>query len=173
MNILAAFAPIKAFVLDVDGVLTDGSVLLLDDGQMARRMSTRDGYALQLAVKKGYHVLVISGGESAAVRQRLEKLGIRHVYLGVLNKAHILQEYTETHRLSVNEVLYMGDDLPDFDVMQLAGLPCCPQDAAPEIAAISQYISPRKGGEGCVRDVIEKVLKLNGHWHHDGHTASR
>lgn len=173
MNILAAFAPIKAFVLDVDGVLTDGSVLLLDDGQMARRMSTRDGYALQLAVKKGYHVVVISGGESAAVRLRLEKLGIRHIYLGVLNKSHILQEYMETHRLSVNEVLYMGDDLPDFDVMQLVGLPCCPHDAAPEIASISQYISPRNGGEGCVRDVIEKVLKLNGHWQYDGHTASR
>lgn len=167
MNILQKLQQIRLFVLDVDGVLTNGSLLLLDDGQMARSMNIKDGYALQLAVKKGYQVLVISGGSSEAVKVRLGKLGIHEVFMKAKDKRDILVQYAAKHQLRWDQVLYMGDDIPDLEVMQLAGLPCCPADAVPEIKSIAQYISPVKGGEGCVRDVIEKVMKLNQHWDTD------
>ena len=173
MNILSLFEPIRAFVLDVDGVLTDGLLLLLDDGQQARTMNIRDGYALQLAVKKGYHILVISGGESAAVRLRLEKLGVKHVYMGVSDKVSILEQFIQEKGLAKEEILYMGDDMPDWKVMQCVSLPVCPADAAPEIRQISRYISHYPGGKGCVRDVIEKVMKLQQRWEDDGHTSAK
>jgi len=173
MNTLEKFKSITTFVFDVDGVLTDGSLLLLEDGQMARQMNIRDGYALQLAIKKGYRVLVISGGSSEAVRTRLNRLGVTDVFLPVENKSEVLREYISRHQLSKEEILFMGDDMPDLEVMQLAGLPCCPADAANEIIAISIYISPATGGKGCVRDVIEKVLKLNGHWDERSGIAAR
>lgn len=173
MNILAAFKPVKLFVLDVDGVLTDGSLLVLNDGQMARRMNIKDGYALQLAVKNGYRILVISGGISEAVKSRLQKLGVTDVFMNVENKKELLLQYVKQHDFTWPQVLYMGDDIPDFYTMQMAGLACCPFDAVPEIKAISHYISPVRGGEGCVRDVIEKVLKLNDHWKMDISIASK
>ncbi|MFN8247983.1 MAG: HAD-IIIA family hydrolase [Ferruginibacter sp.] len=173
MNILTSLQKIKAFVLDVDGVLTDGSLLLLENGEMARRMNIKDGYALQLAVKKGYHILVISGGKSEAVKTRLQKLGVENVYMSVTDKKAVLLQYVQEHELRWEQVLYMGDDMPDLAVMQLAGLPCCPADAVPEIKAISHYISPLNGGYGCVRDVIEKVMKLNSDWEHDNAVASK
>lgn len=161
---LEKFKPVTTFVFDVDGVLTDGSLLILNDGQMARRMNIKDGYALQLAVKKGYRVLVISGGTSEAVVVRLNKLGVTDVFLQVTDKKEKLLGYMEAQGLTPAEILFMGDDIPDHSVMQEVGLPCCPVDSVPEIIAISKYISPFPGGHGCVRDVIEKVLKLNGHW---------
>lgn len=173
MNILAAFKPIRLFVLDVDGVLTDGSLLLQDDGQQLRRMNIKDGYALQLAIKKGYKILVLSGAQSEAVKQRLQKLGITDIMMGVLHKSAELETYMQQHGFSEEQVLFMGDDMPDFKVMQKAGLPCCPADAVAEIRDIASYISPVKGGEGCVRDIIEKVLKLNGHWNDDETIAAR
>lgn len=173
MNLLATFKPVKLFALDVDGVLTDGSLLVMNDGQLVRRMNIKDGYALQLAVKKGYHVLVISGGNSDAVKMRLDKLGVKEVFMSVLNKKEVLQQYMQQHSIQKNEVLYMGDDMPDIGVMQMAGVPCCPADAVAEIKDICTYISPIKGGEGCVRDIIEKVLKLNAHWNDDGSTPSK
>lgn len=173
MNVLSAFKNIRAFVLDVDGVLTDGSLLLLEDGQMARRMNIKDGYALQLAIKRGYHILVISGGSSDAVKLRLQKLGVNEVFMKITDKKNTLISYVTKHGLTKEQVLYMGDDIPDMEAMQLAGLPCCPADAVPEVRTISQYISPINGGYGCVRDVIEKVLKLNGHWTVDESVSSR
>jgi len=167
MNILAAFKPVKAFVLDVDGVLTDNTVLVLENNELARKMSIRDGYALQLAVKKGYHICIISGGSSDAVRVRLEKLGVMDVFMNKRDKKEVLLQFVQSLQLKWEEVLYMGDDIPDFEVMQMAGLACCPADAVPEIKQVSHYISPYNGGEGCVRDVIEKTLKLNGHWNAD------
>ena len=167
MNVLSDFKNIRAFILDVDGVLTDSSVLVFDDGQQVRRMNIKDGYALQLAVKQGYRVMVVSGGTSRAVITRLNKLGIKDVHLDIKNKKEILLQYVQENNLKWEEVLFMGDDIPDLEAMRISGLPCCPLDAVPEIKAISRYISPVKGGEGCVRDVIEKVLKLNGHWTHD------
>lgn len=173
MNVLAEFRNIKAFVLDVDGVLTDGGVLLLDDGQMARRMNIKDGYALQLAIKKGYRVLVVSGGSSDAVMLRLQKLGINEIFMRVLDKKALLTEYVVKNGLEWEQVLYMGDDIPDIPPMSIVGLPCCPADAVAEIKSISHYISHVNGGYGCVRDVIEKVLKLNDHWLIDESIASR
>lgn len=173
MNILKSFKNINTFVLDVDGVLTNGSLLLLDDGQMARQMNIKDGYALQLAIKKGYHILVISGGSSEAVKLRLQRLGVVEVFMNVSDKRSVLIEYTSKYSLKWEQLLYMGDDIPDLVPMQLAGLPCCPADAVPEIKKVSHYLSPFNGGCGCVRDVIEKVLKLNGHWDIDSSVASK
>jgi len=173
MNVLEKFKTIKTFVFDVDGVLTDGTLLILEDGQMARQMNIKDGYALQLAVKKGYRVVIISGGTSEAVKGRLERLGVKDCFLKIDNKKEKLTEYVSQHGLDWNEILFMGDDIPDYIPMQLTGLPCCPADAAPEIKQISHYISPIDGGKGCVRDVIEKVLKLNSHWDLDTTVASR
>ncbi len=173
MNVLQKFKSIKTFVFDVDGVLTDGNVLVLQDGQQARVMNIKDGYALQLAVKKGYRVVIISGGTSEAVKDRLNKLGINDCFLKVDNKKEKLVEYAAQHQLNWDEVLFMGDDMPDYIPMQLTGLPCCPADAVAEIKQVSQYISHVQGGKGCVRDVIEKVLKLNGHWDLDTNVASR
>ena len=173
MNILELFQPIRTFVFDMDGVLTDGGVWVLEDGEQVRRMHTRDGYALQLAVRQGYRVVVISGGNSAAARLRLTKLGITEVHMSIDDKLAVLQQYMTGHGLDPQTVLYMGDDIPDYRPMEAVGLPCCPADAATEILRVSRYISPVRGGEGCVRDVIEKVLKLNDHWVIDAAPASR
>jgi 3-deoxy-D-manno-octulosonate 8-phosphate phosphatase (KDO 8-P phosphatase) len=167
MNILEKFAPIKLFVLDVDGVLTDGSVLLLENGEMARTMNVKDGYAMQLALKKGYEILIISGGTSAAVKDRLAKLGIKNIELGIKNKVAVLDNFLANKNFTKEQILYMGDDVPDVAPMLLVGLACAPADAVEEVLEIAQYISPKNGGKGCVRDVIEKVLKLNKHWNED------
>ncbi len=164
---LERFKHITTLVFDVDGVLTDGSLLILENGLMARRMNIRDGYALQLAVKKGYHVLVISGGDSEEVRNRLHKLGVTQVWMKTSDKATVLTKFIQEHGLQPQQVLFMGDDMPDLPVLRLAGLPCCPADAAQEVKTVALYISPLKGGDGCVRDVIEKVLKLRNDWNED------
>lgn len=164
MNILELFRPIRTFVFDVDGVLTNGSLMLTEDGHMLRSMSIKDGYALQLAIKKGYGVWIISGGKSEAVRSRLQRLGVKEVHIGIESKKELLEEIALTNSAAYAGVLYMGDDIPDYAAMKICGLPCCPADAVPEIMGVAKYISPFKGGEGCVRDVIEKVLKLNGDW---------
>jgi 3-deoxy-D-manno-octulosonate 8-phosphate phosphatase (KDO 8-P phosphatase) len=171
--LLQIFRQITCFVFDVDGVLTDGSLLIMDDGQMLRRMSIRDGYAIQLAIKKGYQVVIISGGDSEAVKLRMNKLGVKNVFLKVEDKKQQLDDFLKLHNISLAQVLFMGDDIPDYAVMKKAGLPCCPADAAPEIKQISKYITVRKGGEGCAREVIEKVLKLNDHWEIDTMVSSK
>lgn len=164
---LDSFKHITTFVFDVDGVLTNGTLMLLPNGVMARSMNIKDGYALQLAIKKGYRVLVISGGDSEEVIDRLNKLGVTEVWMKAKNKKSLLDEYLKEHAIENKAVLYMGDDIPDLAVMQLAGLPCCPADAVQEIKEISIYISHLSGGAGCARDVIEKVLKLRGDWNDD------
>lgn len=167
MNLLERFASVTTFVFDLDGVLTDGNVWVFPDNELIRRMNIKDGYALQLAQKKGYRVAIITGSYSVAVQQRLAALGIADVFQRVQNKEDQLSTYIAQHRLRKEEVLYMGDDIPDLEVMQAAGLACCPADAVTEIKNIAHYISPRSGGSGCARDVIEKVLKINGHWETD------
>jgi 3-deoxy-D-manno-octulosonate 8-phosphate phosphatase (KDO 8-P phosphatase) len=164
MNILAEFKLIKTFVFDIDGVLASDTLLVQEGGQLTRNMNSKDGYALQLAIKKGYKVAIVSGGDSDAVKIRLERLGIKDIFLKVPGKKEKLAEYVAQHNLKWDEVLYMGDDIPDYHCLQMVGLPCCPANAAVEIKQISIYISPLDGGSGCARDVIEKVLKLNGHW---------
>lgn len=164
---LELFTHISTFVFDVDGVLTDGNLFVLPDGVMARRMNIKDGYALQLAIKKGYQVMIISGGDSPEVKDRLIKLGVKDVWMQTQDKSAVLKNYMQEKRIAKESVLYMGDDMPDLNVMRLTGLPCCPADAVQEIKAISLYISHLKGGEGCARDVIEKVMKLQGNWKED------
>ena len=174
MNNLTLFKRIKCIAMDVDGVLTDGKVLLMPSLEMVRSMNIKDGYALQLAVKKGYHILVISGAvDTGAVANRLSGLGIKNFHQNCKNKASLLQKTITDWGLTSEEVLFIGDDIPDFEAMKWAGFACCPQDAVQEIKNISQYISTYKGGEGCVRDVIEKVLKLNNDWDLDQTVASK
>jgi 3-deoxy-D-manno-octulosonate 8-phosphate phosphatase (KDO 8-P phosphatase) len=172
-NVLTLFKNITAFVFDMDGVLTDGSLLIMPGGTWLRRMNIKDGYALQLAVKKGYRVAVFSGSNSNEVSDRLNKLGITDVYMNVNDKASAVGDYMQRHSLKQEQLLCMGDDIPDLGMLGIAGLPCCPADAVNEIKSASQYISPVKGGEGCARDVIEKVLKLRGDWNNDTTVASR
>lgn len=164
MNVLELFRPIKTFVFDVDGVLTDGSLQLLENGVLSRKMHIRDGYALQLAVKKKYRVAVISGGNSPQVKNRLAGLGIQDIFLSIPDKKEKLETYLMENELSQAGVLYMGDDIPDYEAMKIVSLRTCPADACPEIKSICQYVSPVNGGQGCVRDVIEKVLRLKGDW---------
>ena len=164
MNVLELFAPIRTFVFDIDGVMTDGSLLVTETGDLLRSMNIRDGYATELAVKKGYNVWVISGGKQEAPAIRLGKLGVTETHIAVPDKKKLLLELFEKYKAEPAQALYMGDDIPDYAVMQICGLPTCPADAAPEIKSVAQYISPLNGGAGCVRDVIEKVLKLNGDW---------
>lgn len=173
MNVLELFKKISTFVFDVDGVLTDGTVIVMDNGIQARRMHIKDGFALQMAEKNGYRVLVISGGNSPQVQERLEKLGISNVHMAVLDKKTFLLDYMSKNKLKKEEVLYMGDDLPDIPAMSVVGLPCCPSDAVNEVKDFVQYISPLNGGFACVRDVIEKVLKLNDRWEYRVDVTSR
>ncbi len=155
---------ITTFIFDVDGVLTDGTVTVTTKGEMLRKMNIKDGYAIKTAVDKGYNVCVISGGSNEGVRLRLRGLGVTDIYLGAHNKIEQLDEYLDVYGINTKNVLYMGDDIPDLPVMKLVGLPCCPQDAAPEIKEISTYISHKKGGKGAARDVIEQVMKVQGKW---------
>jgi 3-deoxy-D-manno-octulosonate 8-phosphate phosphatase (KDO 8-P phosphatase) len=170
---LQLFKNITTFIFDVDGVLTDGSVLVLENGLQARRMNIRDGFALQLAVKTGYRVIAVSGSSPSPVIDRLNKLGITNVHMSVLDKKAFVTSYIEKNKLKKEEVLYMGDDMPDLPVMPVVGLSACPANAAPEIIEVADYISPVNGGYGCVRDVIEKVLRLNDHWHYHPDISSR
>src|SRR5690606_15199531 len=141
---------IKAFILDIDGVLTDATVLVTETGEQLRRFNVRDGYALQLAVKKGYHVCAISGGRSQSVVLRLKGLGITEVHLGIDKKLEVYEKFLEQHALNAEQVLYIGDDIPDIPVMKAAGVSACPSDAVEEAKAVSDYISPYAGGAGCV-----------------------
>lgn len=173
MNVLEHFQDITTFVFDVDGVLTNGQVLLLENGLQARSMNIKDGLALQMAIRNSYHVLILSGGSSEPVISRLQYLGLSEIHLGLKDKLQFLESWMESNFVKWPELLYMGDDLPDIPVLEKAGLACCPADSAIEVKKISKYISPLEGGKGCVRDVIEKVLKLNGHWNYTPEISSR
>lgn len=173
MNVLELFKKINTFVFDIDGVLTDGNVLLLDNGLQARTMNVKDGLALQMALKNGYKVIIISGGSSEPVIRRLQYLGIEEVHLGLKDKLKFFEGLREQHKLNWDEILYMGDDLPDLPMLEKVGLSCCPKDAVQEVQSVSKYISSFEGGRGAVRDVIEKVLKLNDHWSYIPDISSR
>lgn len=166
-NYKQLLSSIDTFIFDIDGVMTSGIVLLTTDGDMLRSMHVKDGYALHLAARKGYRIAIISGGSSASVNNRFTTLGIIDVFLGVSNKIAVFNQYIKDNGLDPSQVLYMGDDIPDYEVMLQSGVSACPADAAEEIKGISTYISPHKGGEGCVRDVIEQVLKIRGDWLND------
>jgi 3-deoxy-D-manno-octulosonate 8-phosphate phosphatase (KDO 8-P phosphatase) len=161
---LTKLKDINTFVFDVDGVLTDGTVFMTDDGTQSRAFSIKDGLALQWAIRNGYHVCAISGSRSEAVRHRLNGLGVKDVFLASHNKANTLKKYLTENNIKPDCVLYMGDDISDLAAMKLTGILACPADAVEEIRSLSAYISPFNGGKGCVRDVIEKVLKVQEKW---------
>lgn len=155
---------ITTFVFDVDGVFTDGTVLITSDGELLRKMSVKDGYALKTAIVKGYNVCIITGGTNEGVKVRLEGLGVNTFYMGAHYKEEPLGEYMDVYGISPENILYMGDDMPDIPPMKMVALPTCPQNAIQEVKAVSKYVSHKNGGEGCVRDVIEQVLKVRGDW---------
>lgn len=155
---------IKGLVFDVDGVLSRETITMYPGGEPMRTVNIKDGYALQLAVKAGYHVAIITGARTEAVKVRYNGLGITDVYLGAAIKKDCFEELMTMYDMKPEEILYMGDDIPDYEVMKMCGLPCCPADAAVEIKEISRYISPARGGEGCGRDVIEQVMRAQGKW---------
>jgi len=155
---------VKAFAFDVDGVLANPEVYLHPNGELMRSMNTKDGYALQHAVKRGYPIAIITGGKTDSVGDRFRGLGITDIYLGSSFKIDDFDDYLFKYNLQAEDVLYMGDDLPDYEVLKKAGVPCCPADAVEEIKSVAHYISPYAGGKGCARDVIEQVLRLHGRW---------
>lgn len=167
MNYKEYLKNVTTFIFDYDGVLSDGSIITLSDGEAYRTTHVRDGYALQLAIKKGYRVAIISGADARNMLVRLNSLGVTDIFLGVENKLQKFRQYLTDHSLDSSEVLFMGDDIPDYEVMMHAGIPACPADAAEEIQRISKYISHSPGGKGCVRDVIEQVMKIQGKWMND------
>jgi 3-deoxy-D-manno-octulosonate 8-phosphate phosphatase (KDO 8-P phosphatase) len=167
MSYITRLKNIDTIILDLDGVLTDGTVLVTESGEQLRKMFIRDGYAMQLAAKVGYILMVISGGNSQTVVGRLEKLGVHEIHIGAKNKVELIEELLKKHGKTWEQVLYMGDDIPDTDVLLKANIATAPADAVPEIKAISHYISDKKGGEGCVRDVIEKVMKARNNWNNE------
>jgi 3-deoxy-D-manno-octulosonate 8-phosphate phosphatase (KDO 8-P phosphatase) len=166
------FSKINTFVLDVDGVLTDGTVIALASGEQARTFLVKDGYAVEKAIQKGYNVVIITGGFQEGVKKRLSFLGVKDIYSGVKDKVKVLNEYLSEKNIDLSQVLYMGDDLPDYDVMKIVGIATCPADATQEIKEISQYISTFNGGKGAVRDIIEQVLKSQGTWVISGNMAN-
>ena len=155
---------IKGFVFDVDGVFTDGKIMILPDGKQIRNMNVKDGYAVHYATKKGYPIGIISGGKCESIRVRFEELGLKDIYIASKDKREDLIHFLKKNNLTENDILYMGDDLPDLLVMKTVGLAACPHDAAKEIIEISQYVSDKRSGDGCVRDVIEQTLRLQGKW---------
>lgn len=172
MQIPDRFQAIDTFMFDVDGVMTDGGVLVLSTGEMARIMNTKDGYALQLAVKRGYNIFVITGSSFSAVEKRMNNLGVKHVYFEVKDKKSYAQKLMGEFNLDPKKTLFMGDDLSDLPAFDVVALGCCPSDAVEDVRIAADYISSKKGGAGCVRDVIERVLKANGHWSVDESIAS-
>lgn len=162
--ILSKFKKIRCIVLDVDGVLTDGTIMVTESGEFLRSFNVKDGYAIQLAVKRGIKVFVISGGQSEGVFERMKRLGVDQIHLGISNKLSLLQKISSSERLKPDEILFVGDDIPDLESMRWCGVSVCPADAAEDIKKISSFISPFKGGKGVVRDIIEKILKLQDNW---------
>lgn len=164
MNTLELFKDVEAVIFDVDGVLSPSNLLVLENGQLLRQTNSRDGYAIKYAIKSGLKVAIITGGKSDGVIKRYNDLGVLDIFSGVDDKVEALEDYLYAYDLNPEKVIYVGDDLPDYEVIQKVGIPCCPNDAAEEIKAFCKYISPVDGGFGVARDILEKVMKLNGTW---------
>ncbi len=164
MNHLETFREINTFFFDVDGVLTNNEVILLESGKLMHKMNVRDGFALRRAVEEGYRIVILTRSRSEALKDWLLDHGIRDIYLSVINKLEIFEDVVHAYELDTDRILYMGDDLPDLEAMQSSGVAACPSDATQEILKSAQFVSSLKGGQGCVREVIEKVLTLQGRW---------
>jgi len=155
---------ITTFILDVDGVLTNGKILVTSKGKMLREMNTKDGFIIKYALDKGFKIFIISGGTNKGVKERLKDLGIEEIFLGEHTKKDTYDKLIKKYNLKKNEIVYMGDDIPDIPVMKKIGVPCCPNDAIPDVKQISIYISKKNGGQGCVRDIIEQTLRVQNKW---------
>ena len=172
-NFKELIAQTKAFIFDVDGVMTDGGIMPIEGGtDFIRKYNAKDGYAIAYAIRRGYKVCIISGGHGNLLRSRLERLGVSRMYLNCMNKIAAMEEFFREEGVDPKTTIYMGDDIPDYEVMQAVGLPVCPADAAVEIKQLAKYISPIPGGDGCVRDVVEQVLRANGKWMEEGKAFS-
>lgn len=164
MNYKIKLKEIELFVFDYDGVFTDGIVLLMEDGSNVRQANTRDGYAVQWAIKQGMKVALLTGGKEKAVEARMTLLGVEEVHLGCHDKLASLETLSDKMGVDLDKVMYMGDDMPDYPAMKKVGLATCPNDAATDIREISDYVSPFEGGRGCVRDILEQAMRLKGIW---------
>lgn len=163
-NYLQKLQHINTFVFDVDGVLTNGVLIATDSGELWRLFNAKDGYALKIALQKNYNLCIITGGTSIGVYERFKKLGFKHIYYKIDYKLPVLQKFLEEQNLKAENTLYIGDDLPDYEAMLHCAIKCCPNDAANEIKTIADYICTKNGGEGCVRETIEMVLKSQNNW---------
>tara|TARA_B100000575_G_scaffold291812_1_gene298607 strand:- start:2263 stop:2793 length:531 start_codon:yes stop_codon:yes gene_type:complete len=155
---------IKTFIFDVDGVLTDGKVLITSEGEVYRAFDTKDGFALKCALMQGFKIAIITGGNNEGIKQRFKEFGICDIYMGSLNKIDAYKDFMNNYSLKPEEILYVGDDIPDIPVMKKVGISCCPSDAVPDVKEIVDYVSHKKGGEGCVREIIEQVLRVQDKW---------
>ena len=163
-NFKEDIACVEAFVFDVDGVMTDGGIIPTPDGDFIRKYYAKDGYALAYAIREGYKICVISGGRGEMLRRRLEMLGIEYIYLNCMDKNAAINEFMQTQNLDPQNVIYMGDDIPDLECMRLVGIPVCPADACMEVIEASRYVSEYDGGHGAVRDIVEQVLRAQNRW---------
>lgn len=164
MNVLETLKDIRCFIFDVDGVFTDGGLLVTENDEFLRIMNAKDGFALKWAIDAGYEVLIITGGSSDGVKKRFERLGVKEVFLKIHDKISVFNQLVADGKVDASKTLYMGDDIPDYPVLKAAKIGACPNDAVPEIKSVAQIITNKKGGEGCVREVIETVLRLQGKW---------
>ncbi len=164
MNIFDKLSQIKGLVLDIDGVFTDNSILVTEQGEFLRSMNVRDGYAIKRVLAAGLRVAILSGGKSQGTIQRMNVLGVQEVYLGVEDKLPIFENIVKAWNIPMSSILYMGDDLPDLECLKTAGVSACPGDAVPEVLQICEYISTIPGGKGCVRNLLEQILQVQGKW---------
>jgi 3-deoxy-D-manno-octulosonate 8-phosphate phosphatase (KDO 8-P phosphatase) len=164
LNFKQRLNKISTIMFDIDGVITDGKVFVMESGEVLRNLNTKDGYALHLAVQKGYRMCVISGGNNVGIKHLLARTGITDVFINAHDKMAVYEAYITEKGLKEEEVMFVGDDLPDHGIMSRVGLAACPNDAAVEIKAICQYVSPKNGGDGCVRDVLEQIMRVQGNW---------
>ena len=167
MQYKTKLASIRHFILDVDGVLTDGTVHIAEDGQLLRQMNIKDGYAMKCALVQGYKIAIITGGRNQGVEERFKELGVYDIYMGAHHKLDAFQDLLDNYDLDPETILYIGDDVPDIPVMEKVGLGCCPADAVSDVKAMADYVSHKNGGEGCVRELIEQVLRVQGKWRLD------
>ena len=171
-SLIVLFQRIRLVVMDMDGVLTDGKLMLFDNSNWVRKMDIKDGYSIQYAIKKGVKIAVVSGSFSDAIKMRMARLGVDSFYENIKDKGVKIEEIANLHGLSKEEILYIGDDIPDLSAFNAVGTTACPADAVPEIKERADYISRNTGGNGCVRDVLEKVLRVKGLWNTDAHISS-
>lgn len=164
LNFKQKLNKVNTLIFDVDGVITDGKVFVMESGEVVRNMNSKDGYSIHLAVQKKYNIVIISGGNNKAIKTMLEKAGVQNIFINQHDKLQCYKDFIHSNNITDEEVMYMGDDLPDYEVMSRVGVACCPNDSAPEIKELCCYISPKNGGEGCVRDIIEQVMRVQGTW---------